>query len=197
MILQTRYWSGLPFPSPGVFPTQGLNLGLPRCRQTLHRLSQHGAPPSERSEPARIPSYGVSQDKAPPCCVDAHKLALLPSADYQEVSQAGTVPILSSAHTWVAHCTPGVKGLGCDLACTSSSPRSGHSGDTASSAHPWDADSHCPRAWMIKAIPPELGPALSCPQLKEKLKRQELTGKPSDCSRWQGPKLRLTGLLSF
>ena len=128
VILQTRYWSGLPFPSPGVFPTQGLNLGLPRCRQTLHRLSQHSAPPSERSEPARIPSYGVSQDKAPPCCVDAHKLALLPSADYQEVSQAGTVPILSSAHTWVAHCTPGVKGLGCDLACTSSSPRSGHSG---------------------------------------------------------------------
>ena len=24
-----EYWSGLPFPFPGVFPTQGLNLGLP------------------------------------------------------------------------------------------------------------------------------------------------------------------------
>ena len=34
-----EYWSGLLFPSPGDFPTQGLNLGLPRCRQTLHPLS--------------------------------------------------------------------------------------------------------------------------------------------------------------
>ena len=24
-----EYWSGLPFPSPGIFPTQGSNLGLP------------------------------------------------------------------------------------------------------------------------------------------------------------------------
>ena len=23
-----KYWNGLPFPSPGIFPTQGLNLGL-------------------------------------------------------------------------------------------------------------------------------------------------------------------------
>ena len=30
-----EYWSGLPFPSPGIFPTQGLNLSLPHCRQTL------------------------------------------------------------------------------------------------------------------------------------------------------------------
>ena len=30
-----EYWSGLPFPSPGIFLTQGLNPGLPHCRQTL------------------------------------------------------------------------------------------------------------------------------------------------------------------
>ena len=30
-----EYWSGLSFPSPGIFPTQGLNLGLPHCGQTL------------------------------------------------------------------------------------------------------------------------------------------------------------------
>ena len=30
-----EYWGGLPFPSPGDFPTQGLNPGLPHCRQTL------------------------------------------------------------------------------------------------------------------------------------------------------------------
>ena len=27
-----EYWSGLPFPSPGIFPTQGLNPGLPHYR---------------------------------------------------------------------------------------------------------------------------------------------------------------------
>ena len=36
-----EYWSGLPFPSPGNFPTQGSNPGLPRCRQMLYRLSHH------------------------------------------------------------------------------------------------------------------------------------------------------------
>ena len=44
-----EYWSGLPFPSPGdlpypgIFPTQGSNLGLPHCRQMLYRLSHQGS----------------------------------------------------------------------------------------------------------------------------------------------------------
>ena len=33
------YWSGLPFPSQGIFPTQGLNSGLLHCRQILYSLS--------------------------------------------------------------------------------------------------------------------------------------------------------------
>ena len=39
-----KYWSGFPFPSPGVFPNQGSNLGFLHCRQMLlpsellHRL---------------------------------------------------------------------------------------------------------------------------------------------------------------
>ena len=33
-----QYWSGLPFPSPGNFPTQGSNPGLPHCRQTGHYI---------------------------------------------------------------------------------------------------------------------------------------------------------------
>ena len=41
------YWSGLPFPSPGIFPTQGLNPGLLHCRQTLP------------SEPPGKPSYYI------------------------------------------------------------------------------------------------------------------------------------------
>ena len=28
----------------GIFPTQGLNPGLPHCRQTLYRLSHQGSP---------------------------------------------------------------------------------------------------------------------------------------------------------
>ena len=34
-ISQQEYWSGLPFPSPGIFPTQGSNLGLLHCRQNF------------------------------------------------------------------------------------------------------------------------------------------------------------------
>ena len=35
-------WSGLPFPSSGIFPTQESNPGLPHCGQTLYRLSHQG-----------------------------------------------------------------------------------------------------------------------------------------------------------
>ena len=37
------YWSGLPFPSPGDLPTQGLNLGLLHCGQILYCLSHQGS----------------------------------------------------------------------------------------------------------------------------------------------------------
>ena len=39
-----EYWSGLPFPSQGIFPTQGANPGLLHCRQILHHLSHQGSP---------------------------------------------------------------------------------------------------------------------------------------------------------
>ena len=44
-----EYWSGLPFPSPEVFPTQGSNPGLPHCRQTLYPLSHQGRPSNSTS----------------------------------------------------------------------------------------------------------------------------------------------------
>ena len=31
-----EYWSGLPFPPPGIFPTQGSNPDLPHCRRILY-----------------------------------------------------------------------------------------------------------------------------------------------------------------
>ena len=39
-----EYWSGLPFPSPGIFPTQRSNPGLPHCKETLYQLSHQGRP---------------------------------------------------------------------------------------------------------------------------------------------------------
>ena len=39
-----EYWSGLPCPPPGVFPTQGSNPGIPHCRQILYCLSHQGSP---------------------------------------------------------------------------------------------------------------------------------------------------------
>ena len=42
-ILQQEYWSGLPFPSPAIFLTQGLNPGLPHCMQMLYHLSHQGS----------------------------------------------------------------------------------------------------------------------------------------------------------
>ena len=38
-----EYWSGLPFPSLGDLPTQGLNLGLLHCRRSLYILSHQGS----------------------------------------------------------------------------------------------------------------------------------------------------------
>ena len=34
-----EYWSGLTFPSPGNFPTQGSNPGFPHCRQIPYQLN--------------------------------------------------------------------------------------------------------------------------------------------------------------
>ena len=39
-----EYWSGLPFSSPAIFPTQESNPGLLHCRQILYNLSHRGSP---------------------------------------------------------------------------------------------------------------------------------------------------------
>ena len=59
-----EYWSALPFPSPGIFPIQGSNPGLPHYRQTLYHLSYQGSPNSMLllgSSPSRI--QGNPQDE--------------------------------------------------------------------------------------------------------------------------------------
>ena len=37
-------WSGLPWPPPGIFPTQVSNAGLPHGRRISYRLSHQGSP---------------------------------------------------------------------------------------------------------------------------------------------------------
>ena len=39
-----EYWSGLPFPSPGIFSTQGSNPSLLHCRQILYHWAGRGNP---------------------------------------------------------------------------------------------------------------------------------------------------------
>ena len=48
----------------GIFPTRGSNPGLPRCRQTLYRLSSQGSPGSTRqsSKPAWEEGHSLRAD---------------------------------------------------------------------------------------------------------------------------------------
>ena len=39
-----EYWRGYPFPFPGIFLTQVLNLGVLNCRQILYLLNHQGSP---------------------------------------------------------------------------------------------------------------------------------------------------------
>ena len=39
-----KYWSGLSFPSPKIFPIQESNPALWHCRQILYQLSYQGSP---------------------------------------------------------------------------------------------------------------------------------------------------------
>ena len=52
-----EYWSGLPFPSPGIFPTQESNPGLPHplhCRQILYCWATREAPERQWFQPTGV-----------------------------------------------------------------------------------------------------------------------------------------------
>ena len=66
---QQESWSGLPFPSSWIFVTQGLNLGLLHCRQTLYHLRHQGNPVAQTDpflvllvEMCKVYSYCEKQD---------------------------------------------------------------------------------------------------------------------------------------
>ena len=63
-ILQARILEWVVFPfSRGIFPTQGLNPGLPHCRQILYQLSHKGSPKHWSgypiSSPVDLPDPGI------------------------------------------------------------------------------------------------------------------------------------------
>ena len=45
-----EYWSGLPSPSPGIFPTQESNLGVLHCRQCYRSVKPHQVGGKEEKE---------------------------------------------------------------------------------------------------------------------------------------------------
>ena len=47
-------WNGLPFPSQGIFPTQGPNLGLLHCRRILYHWATRKTSP-RTSKPIKVP----------------------------------------------------------------------------------------------------------------------------------------------
>ena len=49
-----KYWSGLPLPSQRIFPTQGLNSGLPHYEQTLYHLSHQARTPDLQGSSAQF-----------------------------------------------------------------------------------------------------------------------------------------------
>ena len=55
---------GCHFLLQGIFPTQGLNPGLPHCRQTLYHLNHQGSPGSTRqsSKPAWEEGHSLRAD---------------------------------------------------------------------------------------------------------------------------------------
>ena len=59
-----EYWSGLPFPFQGIFPTQDLNPGLPHCRQMLYRLNYGGSTVNVRISLKFIPRVTFCVDEA-------------------------------------------------------------------------------------------------------------------------------------
>ena len=58
-IFQARYWSGLPFPSPGDLPNPGIEPGS-HCRQILYGLSYKGSPSTPLVNPAHTRALRMS-----------------------------------------------------------------------------------------------------------------------------------------
>ena len=90
-----EYWSGLPFPSPGVGrslglqETRGWNLGLLHCRQTLYRLSHQGSPSVQFSSFAQsCPTLCDPMNRSTPGLPVHHQLPEFTQIHVHRVSDA-------------------------------------------------------------------------------------------------------------
>ena len=63
-----EYWSGLPFLLQEIFPTQGLNPGLPHCRKILYHLSPQGSPLAGWYKPPTAAAAAKSLQSCPTLC---------------------------------------------------------------------------------------------------------------------------------
>ena len=73
------YWTGLPCPLQGIFPTQRLNPGFPHCRWILYHLSHQGSPLSMPWDNVISISVSISLMRK----LDTEKLSLLPKVVQQ------------------------------------------------------------------------------------------------------------------
>ena len=59
---RAAYWNGCPSLLQGIFPTQGLNPGLPHCRQILYQLShKENWTGSQFPPPGNLPDPGIKR----------------------------------------------------------------------------------------------------------------------------------------
>ena len=68
-----EYGNGLPFPSPGIFPTQGSNPGLLHCKQTLYPLSHQGIPEIHSNTFITLGSFHHMTKLTYKACIVVHK----------------------------------------------------------------------------------------------------------------------------
>ena len=116
-----EYWNGLPFPSQGIFLTQGLNPGLQHCRQMLYPLSHQGTkdwaelagcgpahPPPETGRQGSQSQKGTivaPERNHPPNCKQAPLLTKTPwnsgwSTSARKVAARDQLPRGDTQHTW-------------------------------------------------------------------------------------------------
>ena len=105
-----EYWSGMPFPPPEIFPTQGSNQRL------LHLLQQEAGflpltPPGKPSTGSRVLKYWIPQESPNGSALSTHSRLVPPSP-----FSLSTLVVQSLSHVHSA--TPGTAALQAPLSST-------------------------------------------------------------------------------
>ena len=93
------YWNGLPFPSPGIFPTQGSNPGLLHCRQILYPLSYKGSPLPLNHHPNTITTlWPFPQHTHTNRCLHS---STMESKEAKKAACMSTNPLIDWRRSWI------------------------------------------------------------------------------------------------